>query len=138
MPDETQRRRWEDIERAIDVRMPPAIAQAMTPYRITVEETARNTAQLMTVVFGSPSLGVRGMVERMGALEMKIDTLIDGQMQREKDWEQMRAFLGLETERQAVQKAIRRGVGVFNVIVGLFAGLMTLLTFLQLLDIISL
>ncbi len=133
-----EHRRWDDLMREIDMRIPPAVRSAMVEYRIVVDETARNTAQLMTVVFGSPSLGVRGMVERMGALETKIDTLIEGQTQREKDWEQMRAFLGHENERKAVQHVISRNVGRFNVLAGLFGGFMTIVTLLQLFHIISL
>lgn len=138
MTSDMQPRRWDDIVREIEVRIPTAVQQGLVPYRITVEETARDVAQLKTVVFGAPNLGVRGMVERMGALETKIDTLIEGQTQREEDWKAMRAFLNHEKERQAVQQAIKRGVGLFNVTVGLFAGVMTIITMLQLFHVISL
>lgn len=131
-------RRWDDYLRELDVRVPAAIAQAMTPWRLVHDELLRDVKQLKDVVFGNPPLGLRGMVERMVALETKIDTLIDGQQQREEDWKQMRAFLGHEKERQAVQQAIKRGVGLFNVVVGIFAGVMTILTLLQLFHIISL
>ncbi len=76
-------RRWDDIAQLIDARIPPAVKQEITPYRITVEETARDVAQLKTVVFGSTALGVRGMVERMGAMEGKIDTLLDQGKERQ-------------------------------------------------------
>jgi len=131
-------RRWDGVIREIEARVPQAVRQAMVEYRLTLDETARNTAQLMTVVFGSPSLGVRGMVERMSALEGKIDTLIKGQEQREEDWKAMRDFLRDEKDRQVIQRAIRRGVNGFNIIAGIFAGAMTILTLLQLFHIISL
>lgn len=135
---DTDERRWDNIIREIDSRVPQAVRQAIAEYRMVLDETARNTAQLMTVVFGSPSLGVRGMVERMSALEGKIDTLIRGQEQREEDWKAMRDFLHAEKDRQVIQRAIRRGVNVFNIIAGVFAGTMTILTLLQLFHIISL
>lgn len=133
-----EHRRWDDLMREIDMRIPPAVRSAMVEYRIVVDETARNTAQLMTVVFGSPSLGVRGMVERMGALETKIDTLIEGQTQREEDWKQMRVFLGHEKERQSVQHVIKRNIGRFQALVGVVGGAIVILNLLQLFHIISL
>lgn len=138
MEHDVDERRWDNVVREIDARVPQAVRQAIAEYRLVLDETARNTAQLMTVVFGSPSLGVRGMVERMSALENKIDTLIRGQEQREEDWKAMRDFLHDEKDRQVIQRAIRRGVNVFNVIAGVFAGTMTILTLLQLFHIISL
>lgn len=133
MPDSLERRRWDDIVREIDVRVPPAVKQEMTPYRLTVEETARHTAQLMTVVFGSAALGVRGMVERMSAMEGKIDKLIDGQEQRATDWKEMRAFLDQDHDRQVLMHGIRRLLvvlvailGTLGTLVGLLAGLVAL------------
>lgn len=136
--DDVDERRWDNIIREIDARVPQAVRQAIAEYRLLLDETARNTSQLMTVVFGSPSLGVRGMVERMSALEGKIDTLIKGQEQREADWRAMREFLNADQERQALQRAIRRSVKIFNIIAGVFAGAMTILTLLQLFHIVSL
>lgn len=131
-------RRWDDYLRELDVRIPAGIAQALTPWRLAHDELVRDVKQLKDVVFGNPPLGLRGMVERMMALESKIDTLIEGQAQREEDWKAMRVFLGHEKERQAVQQAITRGIRVFTVIAGLFAGAMTIITMLQLFHIISL
>ena len=101
-------RRWDDIVREVTVQVRDAVPQALVPYRITVEETARDVAQLKTVVFGSPALGVRGMVERMGAVEGKLDTLIDGQTRREEDWRAVRAFLDQESDRQVLLRSLKR------------------------------
>lgn len=137
MPDDLHRR-WDDVVDEIRSQVPPAVRSAMVDYRITVEETARDVSQLKIVVFGVPSMGVRGMVERMTALEGKIDTLIQGQEQREADWKGMRVFLDQEKERSAIQQVIKRNIGRFQVLVGIVGGAIVILNLLQLFHIIKL
>lgn len=133
MSDDMPQRRWEDITAEISRQVPPAVTQALTPYRLIVEETQRDVSQLKTVVFGSPALGIRGMVERMGAIEGLLRGLLDAQEKREEDWKAMRVFLDADEDRQAVQKALllwaRRaawGLGVVATVLTILGALVSL------------
>lgn len=136
MPDDLHRR-WDDVIEEINRQVPPAIRQAMVDYRITVEETARDVQQLKIVVFGSPTIGVRGLVDRFGGFEQKLDALLKQTGDREEHWQQMLAFLGRDEERQSLMKAIKRGVGRANIAFGLVAGIAALIGLLSVLHIIS-
>lgn len=107
------------------------------------EAMARDVAQLKTVVFGAP--GVRSLVERIdgiegkiGGMEDKIDTLLDGQAQRETDWMSMRAFLAQERDRQAVLKAIQRHLGIAAAVLSATATLLGIVGGLVALGVIKL
>lgn len=82
-----EHRRWDDVIREIDlrldVRVPPAVQQGLVPYRLTVEETARDVAQLKIVVFGNPAIGVRGLVDRFRTFEEKLDTILEQSKERQ-------------------------------------------------------
>lgn len=83
MPDSLDRRRWDDVVREIGAQVQPAVSQALVPYRLTVEETARDVTKLKTVVFGDTALGLRGLVGRLEAMELKLDALLDQGKERQ-------------------------------------------------------
>lgn len=93
MDEQPPRRRWEDVQREIEFRIPPALAQAMTPYRLAVDEVHRDVQGLKLVVYGNPAQGVHGMVERMGAIEKKLDTVIDQNEARLNQWKGIKAAI---------------------------------------------
>jgi hypothetical protein len=138
MEEQSPKRRWEDVRREIEFFVPPAVNQALTPYRLDLDETRRKVQDLYLVVFGNPAQGIRGMVANMDEIRGKLSQLLDTQQQREEDWKEMRAFLVKEEERQAVQSALSRYVKRYGTIISLVAGLMTILAFLQIIGVIHL
>lgn len=81
MPDDS-RRRWEDIR--VEIRA--AVADAMTPLRLTTDRLDMDVRQLKTTVYGDPALRIRGLVERLEGIESKLDTLIDQSEARLNQW----------------------------------------------------
>jgi hypothetical protein len=93
MEDPPRHRRWEDVQYEIERRVPIAVSQAMTPYRLTVDETYRDVQGLKTVVYGSAAQGIRGVVERMGTIEGKLNTIIDQNEARINQWQGIKTAL---------------------------------------------
>lgn len=77
---ELTRRRWEDVRTEIRA----AVADAQLELRLTISRLDRDIQQLRVTVYGDPAIRQAGIVDRldkiegrMGAIEDKIDTLVD-------------------------------------------------------------
>lgn len=65
-------RRWDDIAASIAV----AVNQAMTPFRLTLDRLDDDVRQLRTTVYGDPAIRQKGLVEMVGGMNDKLDTII--------------------------------------------------------------
>lgn len=110
MEDQPRGRRWEDVRTEVRA----AVNDAVLTMRLTVDRLDHEVLALKTTVYGDPTRHIRGLAERMAAIEGKLDTLIDQSEARINQWKGVKtalAFIGLLSSIPALQ-VIGKAVGI--------------------------
>jgi hypothetical protein len=89
MDEQPRGRRWDDVRTEIRA----AVADAVLTMRLTLDRLDHEVLSLKTTVYGDPSRRIRGLAERMEAIESKIDTIIDQNEARLNQWKGIKTAL---------------------------------------------